>query len=116
MGSFIMNPCVRFVVAMILFLPGLAQAEDSIHEVCEAHSTLAKSIMRSRQYGLEMSQMMKTSDSSEDITISKLSKLYVIRAFKYPRVHDNGIEKEIVNEFGSAAYSQCFMALEKLTP
>jgi len=113
-----MRGYVRFVFAMSVLasLTGAAQADDSIHEVCEAHSTLAKSIMRSRQFGLEMSQMMKTSESSEDITISKLSKLYVIRAFKYPRVHDNGIEKEIVNEFGSAAYSQCFMALEKLMP
>ena len=113
-----MNRYVRFIFGMstLVWLSGAVQAEDSVQEVCEAHSNLAKNIMKSRQFGLEMSEMMRISDSAEHVNISKLSKMFVIRAFKYPRVYDKEIEKDVVNEFGSAAYSQCFLVLEKLTP
>jgi hypothetical protein len=93
-----------------------AQADDSIQEMCEAHSNLAKSIMRSRQYGLEMSQMMRIADKTDDSKISKLSKFFVVKAFKYPRVYDKEIESDVVSEFASDAYFQCFLALEKLAP
>jgi len=113
-----MNGYVRFFFGMstLAWLAGAVQAEDSVQEVCEAHSNLAKNIMRGRQLGMEMSQMMRISYKAEDSKVSELARLFVMKAFKYPRVYDNEIEEDVVNEFGSAAYSQCFLALEKLTP
>lgn len=113
-----MNRNVRFIFGMstLVWLSGAVKAEDSVQEVCEAHSNLAKNIMRGRQVGMEMSQMMRISYKSEDSKVSELARLFVMKAFKYPRVYDNEIERDVVNEFGSAAYSECFLVLEKLSP
>jgi uncharacterized protein with GYD domain len=107
------NGCVRFFAMFTLvFWVGTVHAENGIQEMCEASSRLAKDTMRARQAGVEMSHLMRAFGEGENSNMNKLAQSYVMRAYAYQRVYDEIQKRDLVNEFGSVAFSECFQVLQ----
>ena len=114
MGLSVVSEYVRFVFAVFLlaFLIGGARADGGAQEMCEATSSLAKKTMSARQAGVEMSHLMRAYGEGDYGYVNKLAQSYVVRAYAYPRVYDEKQIKDLVKEFGSSAFVECFRVID----
>ena len=105
-----------FLTVWVMFFMGSAQAEENPNELCESLSLMAKSIMRARQSGVEMSMLINETDHKGSKILNKVSKVYIANAYDYPRVRDENVKKDVILEFGSRIYLACYKAQRKLLP
>lgn len=79
-----------------------AQAEnDESGDVCADWSSLAENIMRSRQAGVSMAEMMKLTKGT------KPAQRMVIAAYEERRYHTEEIQQRKVEDFRDEAYLAC---------
>jgi len=106
---------------MPLLLVGHVSAEPKPREFCEIHSSIAKSAMRARQSGAEMSALIKKIDTVVDENPesknmkgwSKSTKDYIEMTYGYPLVHYEDMRQEAVLRFEDIIYRACYRVLRE---
>lgn len=106
---------------MLLFFVGHVNAELKPSKFCEIRSGLAKSAMRARQSGADMSTLIKKIDqvideSPENKTrrsLSESTKDYIEMAYGFPLIHYEDMRQEAVTRFGNIIYRACYRALRE---
>ncbi|QEI04672.1 hypothetical protein FXN63_01565 [Pigmentiphaga aceris] len=107
----------RSILLTLLFTglaasPVLAQT-NSAHQACKDISHLAKELMKLRQVGAPMSQVMELTSSGS--SIDEMSKLFVQRAYRLPQYSTEQSRERAVREFENEAYRECYEANSKGT-
>ena len=111
-----------FLAVWVIFFAAVAQAEESPNELCESLALMAKSIMRARQSGVEMSALIRKADENikkdngdgESKKIGEVAKEYIRDVYEYPFVYHEDIRKEVVVEYGNRIYLMCYNTKRKL--
>lgn len=88
-------------------------AADTEVELCSPLSNLAEKIMKSRQIGVPMREVMEIK-SLEDAS-EKWTTLYreiVTAAYKTPKYSTTEVQNETITEYGNKIMTQCLSALE----
>lgn len=75
------------------------------HEICKANSSIAYSIMESRQKGVPMHSLMEISDN-------KILQGYIMSAFEYPKFSTYDYKVRATNNFRDQAYLECMKELK----
>jgi hypothetical protein len=80
---------------------------DDWRGTCAAMQRLAQAIMKNRQNGIAMADMMAKSDVSGDATIKKLDEALIIEAYSLPRYSTDEMQQKSIEDFGNDTYLQC---------
>jgi len=80
---------------------------------CLIIENTAGNVMRLRQEGVSMSEMMHMLDSSNNPQAIALNKIYVIAAFKEPRWHTDNAKKRAIQDFKEIMYKACLEGRNK---
>ena len=119
---------VFFCGILLLSFVGDANDERTPSKFCESHSELAKSAMRARQSGAEMSTLINRIDdviaeSPDDKIVKSLcesTQNYIEQAYGSPLIHYEDMRQEAVLRFGNIIYRACYRELrearQKMTP
>lgn len=100
---------VAVIVFIVLFaMPFLAMAEDEEKSTCQQFEKMAELIMKSRQAGISMSEVMGVSKISE----IELARKMVIAAYESPRYQTEEMKQRAIEEFKNEAYLQCIKSQE----
>lgn len=81
------------------------QAQEQRHQLCPSMGRLADSIMKGRQEGLAMSDMMGLAGESE---VSSLVRKMVIMAFEEPRYHSEEGKLRATQDFRAKIETICY--------
>ena len=112
---------IFFCWILLVSFVGDANAELTASKFCENHSELAKSVMRARQSGAEMSTLINKIDhviaeSPDDKIVKSLSestKNYIEQAYGFPLIHYEDMRQEAVLRFGNIIYRACYRELRE---
>lgn len=105
---------VKFAtLAAILIASGLQEVKAETeaadkptpHDICKANSSIAYTIMESRQKGAPMHSLMEISDN-------EVFQMYVMSAFEYPKFSTYDYKVRATNNFRDQAYLECMKELK----
>jgi len=88
-----------------------ATAGDDWMATCKSVSKMAEAIMKGRQAGGSMADMMAVDTGNE--TVTQMGRLLVMQAFKQPRFDSEEYQHKAVVDFSNNAYSMCASRLSQ---
>ena len=105
---------IKNVISMLVFISSLvccnpAQAD----EFCEHLKEVSAVIMKCRQEGSDFSIMYSIAVKNDAKNGYDLQKIYVQRAYLYPRLYDMEAREQIIADFSNDVYSRCMQARGK---
>lgn len=80
---------------------------DDILDICKANSTEASRIMRERQNGARMSDMVERAHEQHDASRAKAIAKIIIRAFEAPQHPTTKGKENTVTAFENQVYLEC---------
>jgi hypothetical protein len=86
-------------------IPKWKKTKDRMHTFCKGSSDLAKVIMKKRQSGLSISEMMEKNQTYGEV--QKEADLYTISAFKVPRYDVKEYQDKAILDFSNDIYLEC---------
>ena len=100
------------IAAAVFSISNNAAAEEPAGEstplsICTASSSLARTIMKVRQNGMDLSTAL------EAVSDNEFAKAIVIDAYKKPRYSSEKYQKRAITEFGNENMIACLEAMEK---
>ena len=102
-----MKKLIIGLAVALSFTTAQAETKSTDAEICEAVSTLAESIMRSRQSGTSVVSVAKI------VQDNKLAMMIVKEAYREPAYSSEPYRSQAVTDFGSKYYLQCLEARGK---
>lgn len=87
-------------ILSLFLLVTFAHAEEDWLSTCGSYSDLAETIMRTRQSGISMKQML-------EVPLSKGFENLVIAAFEIPRFSTDAMQKRSIEDFRDSIYLEC---------
>lgn len=93
------------VTVLILFLSGQLYAQDKL-AVCNSISSLAETIMKQRQNGAPMSEMMRIAGEAGG-ALGKVGEELVIMAYEKPRYRTENYQQRAIEDFRDSAHLEC---------
>jgi len=94
-------------LAACLFAAQNAKASDDLTSKCKSISTLAGTIMKARQAGTSMSEMMEVKIGPD---VKDLATSMIVSAFETPRFNTEKIKQETISDFRDDWYLKCVKA------
>lgn len=91
-------------IAISLMFTSVSYAED-VNEVCGILHETATMVMKMRQEGAPMPQMMQLSDSD-------LARAIVQEAYEEPQYHSDEVKARSIQNFANKIAASCYKALQ----
>jgi hypothetical protein len=95
----------KFIVIVMLLFSTTAFAD----EVCESLRKVAEQIMKNRQIGVPINEMIEVADNNHP-KVKEILKALIIDAYGSPKFNTPKVINEAVNEFGNKVYVDCVKA------
>jgi len=102
----------RFIVAVVGSFV-LWASPVSAWDVCKHVEEMAENIMKNRQAGASMSDMMEIANSTESEATRTVARHLVVKAYEMPRFSTEEHKRNIIIRFKNKAYLECYKALNK---
>jgi len=97
--------CMRAMVFWFVVLAASSSAAASTStETCKSISGVAQEVMKSRQQGILMAELMEVEVSD---LIKPLMHQYIVRAYETPRFRTPQNQQRAVTDFANDAYLAC---------
>lgn len=86
-------------------------------ELCSSLANVAETVMKARQEGVQMEQLIKANEeysgkpTSFDKIFHDFTEMSILEAYKYPRYSSQASQQEAIREFRSKQFTFCYSAL-----
>lgn len=105
-----MKPLIALALSLLV-LTSHASAEPTTQETCKSIADLAGTIMKARQNGRDMSELMElVGKYFEDAEERKPYDRMVVLAYDSPRYSTEEYKNKAVSDFKNSVYLGCFKA------
>lgn len=103
----------HIALMLLLYLPlaAYADAVDEWQKVCESVSTFAETLMKARQNGVPMAEMMRIAESSP--AAAKSAKTMTVAAYERNRWNTEENKRREIENFRDENYLACIQAKKK---